>query len=83
MTSESTQKSLIVTMLNPFSEPIAFRPEGPIKLLDIVPLDILEPDGPGAILLEEKALIILRNIKEPITVIAVGKSFTLLLFVFS
>jgi len=45
---------------------IAFRPRGPIKLLDTVPLNILEPNVPGAILLEENAL---RNIEELIPLV--------------
>ncbi len=58
-------------MSNPFSESIPFRPGGPTKLLDYMNI---EPDESGVILLEEKALRILRDIEEPIAVIAVGRS---------
>jgi hypothetical protein len=54
-------------MSNPFSKSIKFRPGAPTPLLGYF--------GPeDAILLEEKALNILRNIEEPIAVITVGKS---------
>ncbi|CAG8559279.1 24414_t:CDS:2 [Cetraspora pellucida] len=55
---------------NPFSETIPFRQGNPAHLLNCMSLD----DG-DAILLDEQALRILKEIEEPIAVITVGKSY--------
>ena len=55
-------------MSNPFSKSIKFRPGAPTPLLNYM-------GSENAILLEEKALRILRNIEEPIAVITVGRSY--------
>ncbi|CAG8489811.1 1428_t:CDS:2 [Cetraspora pellucida] len=55
---------------NPFSKTIPFRPGNPIHLLNYMSLD-----DEGAILLDEKALRILRKIEEPIAVITVVGSY--------
>ncbi|CAG8666205.1 40751_t:CDS:2 [Gigaspora margarita] len=55
---------------NPFSNNIPFRQGNPVHLLNYMCLD----EG-VAILLDEKALRILKEIHEPIAVITVGKSY--------
>ncbi|RIB08261.1 guanylate-binding protein [Gigaspora rosea] len=52
---------------NPFSKTIPFRSGNPIHLLNYI-----SSDKGGAILLDEQALRVFRNIEEPIAVISVG-----------
>ncbi|CAG8628495.1 5300_t:CDS:2 [Racocetra fulgida] len=51
---------------NPFSEKIPFRPGNPTHLLNFMCLD-----DEGLILLDEKALRILKKVEEPIAIITV------------